>query len=88
MELTKTHALIMENLKHSEGRKVISAKIEKMIDDYTQAILSIDPEGNEKRYTKHDVYRLLRECLIKIHDEPERIIKLFEEKGRDISQYL
>ena len=78
----------MENLKHSEGRKVISVKIEKMIDDYTQAILSIDPEGNEKRYTKHDVYRLLRECLIKIHDEPTRITKLFDGKDGNASQYL
>lgn len=88
MELTKTHALIMENLKHSDGRKVISAKIEKMIEDYTKAILSVDAESNKQIYTKHDVYRLLRECLIKILDEPDRVTKLFEGEGGNISQYL
>jgi len=88
MELTKTHSLIMEDFKHSEGRKVVSAKIEKMIADYTEAILSVDPEGNEKKYTKHDVYRLLRGCLIKIHDEPARIIKLFDGKDGNTGQYL
>lgn len=83
--MKKEDAVIMENFKHSSGWALIAKRIEKLISDYENALMEIDPEANEKLYTRHDLYRMLRKCLIAIKTEPERIISLFEksEKSTD-----
>ncbi len=65
----------MQNFKNSEGWRIITERIEKMIEDYTASILSVNPEHNKIEFTRHDVLRLTREVLIVIRDEPERLIR-------------
>lgn len=75
----------MDNFRNSEGRRLISEKIGKLIADYEKEILNPSKEKNEVKYTEHDIYRMLRSCLITIKNEPERIISLFE--GKQSSDY-
>lgn len=80
----------MENFKHSEGRRLVSEKIGKLIADYEKEILSPSKEKNEVKYTEHDIYRTLRLCLMNIKNEPERIISLFTKEGQssDYSTFI
>lgn len=89
MDLTKGHAVLMDNFKNSEGWKLLSEKIGKIIEDYEKEILNPSKEKNEVKYTEHDVYRMLRSCLITIKNEPERIISLFDgKKSTDYNNFI
>lgn len=88
-ELTKEHAVVMDNFRSSEGRRLVSEKIEKLIADYEEEILSPSKDKNEVKYTEHDIYRMLRSCLITIKNEPERIISLFDgNKSPDYTSFI
>ena len=89
IELTKQHAVVMDNFRSSEGWRLVSEKIGKIIEDYEKEILSPSKEKNEVKYTEHDVYRMLRSCLITIKNEPERIISLFDgKKSSDYTSFI
>jgi len=88
MAKEKTREVKIEQMKETEGWKIVEEMLQFKVDEIEGAILSnISKDWNDKSYTLFDVWRGQRGVYKQILSFVEKPIKREEKKDEDIDAY-